>query len=89
MRQIRDRTLQEETVVLDGHRFSNCHLVDCEIRYSGGAFVLEGTSLTGCTFTFGGAAQRTLTMMRTLKLPFGDEFLDQQADVWSLSTPIN
>ena len=89
MQGIQDGTFEEETVVLDERKFTNCHFNNCEIRYSGGEFVLEGTSMVGCSWKFGGAAQRTLTLMRTLQLPFGDEFRDQSADIWPLSEPIH
>ena len=89
MDEIRDQTFKEEVVVLDGRSFNNCHLIDCELRYSGGEFVLADTSMVGCKWTFGKAAQRTLTLMRTLRLSFGDEFKDQTADIWPLSSPIH
>ena len=89
MDEIQDKTFNQEIVVLDEQRFTNCHLINCELRYSGGEFVLAGTSMVGCKWTFGGAAQRTLTLMRTLKLSFGDEFKDQTADILPLSSPVH
>ena len=89
MDEIRNRTFREEVVVLDGRSFNECHLIGCELRYSGGEFLLAGTSMVGCNWTFGGAAQRTLTLVRTMRLPFGDEFKDRTADIWPLSSSLH
>jgi hypothetical protein len=82
MEQFQGQTVRGQVVEVDGKHFQNCHLIDCELQFSGGVFVLMETSITNCTWAFGGAAQRTLRLVSTLNLPVGDQFKDKTADVW-------
>jgi len=80
METIRDRTFLAETVSLDDREFIGCHLQDCELRYSGGEFLLKDTSINGCKWSFGGCALRTLVLSRTFDLHIGSEFRDLSAE---------
>jgi hypothetical protein len=63
---VEGKTLSKERIVLDGYKYSRCVFSDCEIAYSGGWYVLDNCTQSGCHFLFSGAAHRTLQLLRGL-----------------------
>jgi len=69
---MRDKTLRNETIVLDDAKFVGCHFINCQIRYSGGEVNLDHTTMENCTWDFQGAALRTTALLRGFGILVGD-----------------
>ena len=50
-------------LVLDGHVFVRCILINCELRYSGGVFHIVDTLVDNCRWAFGGPARLTMEVL--------------------------
>lgn len=74
MKLVSDRTITNDTVVLDDTNFTNCKFLNCKIQYGGGAFVFNNSKTCKRSFDFVDAAFRTIQLLRQ----FG--FLDSQAE---------
>jgi hypothetical protein len=74
MKLVSDRTITNDTVVLDDTNFTNCKFLNCKIQYGGGAFVFNNSRTNSCSFYFVDAAFRTIQLLRQVG------FLDSQAD---------
>ncbi len=59
MKEIRNKTFKNETVVLDGKKFIDCSFQDCELVYSGGLTAWTGTKFQKCRLHLRGAAEYT------------------------------
>jgi hypothetical protein len=73
MKLVSDRTITNDTVVLDDTNFTNCKFLNCKIQYGGGAFVFNNSETSNCSFDFVDAAFRMIQLLRQ----FG--FLESQA----------
>jgi len=62
----RDRTITDETLVLDETGFYNCALNNCVIKYNGGEFVVENSPMHGCKWEFAGSAENTIGLLAKL-----------------------
>lgn len=59
--------LKNETLILDGHEFISCELVNCKLIYNGGKSpVLKYNTITNSLFLFGDAAARTFDFAKKL-----------------------
>lgn len=69
MKETRNRTIRNETIVLDNVAFRDCEFIDCQLEYSGGQFALDGVKLSGsCHFNFLDAAMRTIRFLQWAKV---------------------
>ena len=59
METLRDRTIENQTIILDETRLVNCTLRHCMVFYRGGDYHFENTSFPHCTIRLEGAAKRT------------------------------
>jgi len=62
----RDKTIRDESFVLDEAVFFNCTLKNCDLFYSGGEFQVAETKLDDCRIHLRGAAKNTQTLLLTL-----------------------
>jgi hypothetical protein len=60
---ISDRIIESEDVRLDDHSFVDCTLNNCHLFYAGGYYALHNTHINNPTFSFDGAAQRTIDFL--------------------------
>ncbi len=72
MKKVRDRTIRNESIVLDETEFHNCKFIDCQLNYSGGQFMLSSCHLSNCHYTFMGAAERTIRFLQYSKILSGN-----------------
>lgn len=83
MESIENQVFDSVAVVLDGHAFVRCILINCELRYSGGVFHIVDTLVDNCRWAFGGPARRTMEVIskfnvlegRLADLELGNVFL--------------
>jgi hypothetical protein len=66
--EIRNSTFQNELVVLDDKAFFHCSFEECELRYHGGPVTFQETAIIGCSWSFGGAAHRTINLLQLFGL---------------------
>jgi hypothetical protein len=59
----RDKSISEETFVLEDHVFIDCTLKNCDLFYSGGDVEFVNLKLDNCRFHFRGAAKNTQMLM--------------------------
>ena len=64
----RDKTMSNESFVLDEAVFFNCTLKNCDLFYSGGEFGVVESRLENCRIHFRGPAKNTQALMMTLGL---------------------
>ena len=72
-------TFEKQTVILDGHDFQECELKKCNLVFKGREPVkLEHCHITGCTWQFEDAAQRTAALLKQLYMSgqIGKEIVD-------------
>jgi len=62
----RSQVISNKTLVLDGSQFIDCTLIRCTLKYNGGIVILKGTSVSNCTWQFGGQALNTVELLKTL-----------------------
>ena len=62
----RDKTINNDSFILDEVVFFNCTLKNCDLFYSGGEFQLVESRLDNCRIHFRGAARNTQGLMMTL-----------------------
>ena len=62
----RDKTMSNESFVLDEAVFFNCTLKNCDLFYSGGELQVVETRLENCRIHLRGAAKNTQAMMMSL-----------------------
>lgn len=62
----RDKSISNESFVLEEAAFFNCTLKNCDLFYSGGDFQVQETKLDGCRVHFRGAALRTQQMLLSM-----------------------
>lgn len=72
---IRDKTFENETVEIDGKRFTNCKFDGCSLLYAGGdvEFGLR-CEVENCRPHFTGPARRTVLLLHALRLLAFDPF---------------
>jgi len=64
MKLVSDRTITNDTVVLDDTNFTNCKFLNCKIQYGGGEFGFNNSETSNCSFDFVDAAFRTIQLLR-------------------------
>ena len=65
----KQRTFNNETVLLDGNEFDHCEMRQCTLVYRANEVVrLEHCHLVGCRWQFEDAALRTVAMLKGLYL---------------------
>lgn len=62
----RDKSISNESFVLEEAAFFNCTLKNCDLFYEGGDFQLIESKLDNCRIHLRGAARNTQTLMMTL-----------------------
>lgn len=62
----RDKTMSNESFVLEEAVFFNCTLKNCDLFYSGGEFQVVETKLDGCRIHFRSAAKNTQALLLSL-----------------------
>lgn len=78
---VRDKTFKNETVELDGKRFTNCTFDGCVLKYSGGDTEIGSRcSTTGIRPRFTGAAWRTVLLLHAFGLLAYDPFAKEPND---------
>ncbi len=75
-------TIQDECVVIDGKRFTDCTLINCILEYSGDPVDFVRTRMRGCRYVFYGRARHTVQFLQGTGLMLYDpakwgEFCDQ------------
>lgn len=78
MTEYKDRPFTNQDVVLDGNSYESCTMTDCRLVYRGGALpVLKNNVITGSTWAFEDAAQRTANFLVMLYAGGGAEVVDR------------
>lgn len=76
----RDETITKTSLIVDGERFVRCTFVDCQLIYEARiAADFDDCTFHDCTWTFGGAAEHTITYLATLANkagPYGRELVE-------------
>jgi hypothetical protein len=62
----RDKTISNDSFVLEEAVFFNCTLKNCDLFYSGGEFSVNESRLDNCRIHFRGAAKNTQALMMSL-----------------------
>jgi hypothetical protein len=63
----KNKTIESQTLILDGNEFDHCELKDCTLVFKGHEQVkLEHCRMSGCTWEFEDAALRTVLMLKGL-----------------------
>jgi len=78
MKVLSDRTIREQTVIIDGIEFRNCKFIGCRFSYSGGKFGIVDCAAEGCSYNFFGAAGRTIAFLRHIGV------LPKDPDLWTV-----
>ncbi len=68
MKLIENATFVGEMITIDDCHLINSRLEKCKIYYSGGDFALTGTSFVDCEIILLGAAHRTSTLIRAIRV---------------------
>jgi hypothetical protein len=69
---IHDRTFRNTSLFIDGQRFVRCRFEDCQLIYEGRDEVdFQDCTFERCSWTFDGAAERTIGFLSTLQLQTG------------------
>jgi len=87
---VRDKTFTNETVELDGKRFTNCVFDGCFLKYSGGDTEIGSRSRCsdrGIRPRFVGAAWRTVLLLHAFGLLSYDPFAKEPND-WPAQTTV-
>jgi hypothetical protein len=66
MKIYQDKSITEQTFVLEETVFINCVLKNCDLFYAGGDFEIVNLRLENCRIHFRGPAKSTQMMMLTL-----------------------
>ncbi len=61
-KEFRGQTFQDDTLVIDYHRYVDCTIEDCVLIYGGGPFHMSGCRISGCQLRYTGAAANTLKL---------------------------
>lgn len=61
-----DKSISNESFVLEESAFFSCTLKNCDLFYSGGDFQVIESKLDGCRIHIRGAAKNTQTLFLTL-----------------------
>ncbi len=73
-------TITKTSLIVDGQRFVRCTFVDCQLIYEATiAADFDDCTFHDCTWTFDGAAERTITYLATLATktgPYGRKLVD-------------
>jgi hypothetical protein len=64
----RDKSISNESFVLEEHVFINCTLKNCDLFYSGGDHEVVDLKLDVTRFHFRGEADKTIRLLRALGL---------------------
>ncbi len=68
----RNETFSNETIILDGNQYTGCKFNGCRLLFNGGDLpVMQSCELNDSPFQFGGAADRTLTLMASIHQGMG------------------
>jgi hypothetical protein len=68
------QTLADTTVELDGNEFVDCTIERCTLVYRGGGLPsFRGGRVHDCTFSLQDAADRTVELLRSIKLVQGEQ----------------
>lgn len=75
---VRDKNFKNETVEIDGKRFTSCTFYGCVLKYSGADVEFGiGCEVENCRPRFSGPARRTVLLLHALGLitfnPFDEE----------------
>jgi hypothetical protein len=75
------QTFTGETVVIDDNRFVKCVFISCILRYCGGDWSLNDCRISeDCNWSFGGAAYKTATLLKTFGMIKAATFLETKSD---------
>lgn len=78
MAQFKNRTFEDQRMVLDGHEYDGCTFQRCELVYAGGKLPsLTNNNFDQCRWTFDGAAARTLAFLSGMYRGGGKELIEQ------------
>jgi hypothetical protein len=87
MKIYRDKTISDQTFVLEDTSFYDCTLKNCDLFFSGGDVEISNVKLDGSRLHFRGAAKNTTSLMVVLRMIPGPTQLPPQ--VQSGSTKLN
>jgi hypothetical protein len=87
MKIYRDKSISEQTFVLEEVAFFDCTLKDCDIFYSGGDFEFVNLKLDNTRFHFHGAAKQTQILFQSLGMIPGASRVSSQAGMSSQKPP--
>lgn len=73
--------IEDQTIVLDGKHYTNCTFINCELVFRGGPTVFEGNDLEETSFSFDGAAARTIRFLRGLNQTGGEPAVNDVIEV--------
>lgn len=69
-----DKTLSDQSFILDEVVFIRCRLKNCDLFYSGGDYEWVDTAMENCRFHWRGAAKNSVALFQQLQL------MNQQAN---------
>lgn len=78
MKIYRNKTLSDQTFVLEETCFFDCTLKNCDLFFSGGDVVISNLTLDGSRLHFQGAAKNTTSLMVLLRMLPGPTQLPHQ-----------
>lgn len=62
----RNQTIKGQVIVLDENAIEHCVIEDCQIIYRGGDVRLDAEMNDRCTWTFEGAALKTIRLLQMI-----------------------
>lgn len=68
MKIYKDKTMSEQTFILEESVFHDCTLKDCDLFYSGGDVEIVNLKLDNTRIHFRGAAKNMIALMQTLRM---------------------
>jgi hypothetical protein len=83
MRIYKDKSLSDQTFILEEVAFFDCVLKDCDVFYSGGDFEFTNLKLDNTRFHFRGAAKQTQILFQTLGMIPGAAQISSKAAMTS------
>jgi hypothetical protein len=75
----KDKSISDQTFVLEETTFIECTLKDCDLFFSGGDTEIVNVKIDNCRIHFRGAAKNTIALMQTLRMIPGPIQLPPQA----------
>lgn len=72
MNLIRNETIRDAELTVDGKTFDHCVLERCTLHYSGGSVVFDHTVFRSCRYVFFGPARATVHFLEATGMLAGD-----------------